>query len=130
MMVGTFNPSPRMQRLVVQYADIWNAFLGYGIASPEAAAAASVVIDEACQRYGRNPASLKRSVAIRVVFPQGQYSTGPAEQPVTGSPEQMAKVPARFADFGIDEVQCGIVPGTVKGVQEFGEVIAHLENRY
>ncbi len=130
IMIGTFNPGPRMQRLVVQYADIWNAFLGYGTASPEAAAAASAVIDDACRRYGRNPASLKRTVAIRVVLPEGEYSSGPGEQPLSGSPEQMAEVLARFGDFGIDEVQCGLVPGTVKGVQAFGEVIAHLANRY
>jgi hypothetical protein len=42
----------------------------------------------------------------------------------------MAEVLARFADFGIHEVQCGVVPGTIKGVQRFGEVIAHLANRY
>jgi alkanesulfonate monooxygenase SsuD/methylene tetrahydromethanopterin reductase-like flavin-dependent oxidoreductase (luciferase family) len=130
IMIGTFSPGPRMQRLVVQYADIWNAFLGYGIASPEAAAAASAVIDDACRRYGRNPASLKRSVAIRVVLAEGEYATGPGEQPLAGSPEQMAEVLARFASSGIDEVQCGIVPGTVKGVQGFGEVIARLANRY
>jgi len=130
IMIGTFNPGPRMQRLVAQYADIWNAFLGYGIASPEAAAAASAVIDDACRRHGRNPASLKRSVAIRVVLPEGEYATGPGEQPLSGSLEQMTEVLARFAEFGIDEVQCGIVPGTVKGVQGFGAIIAHLANRY
>jgi hypothetical protein len=42
----------------------------------------------------------------------------------------MAEVLARFADFGIHEVQCGVVPGTINGVQRFGEVIAHLANRY
>jgi alkanesulfonate monooxygenase SsuD/methylene tetrahydromethanopterin reductase-like flavin-dependent oxidoreductase (luciferase family) len=130
IMIGTFNPGPRMQRLVVQYADIWNVFLGYGIASPEAATAASAVIDDACRRYGRDPASLKRTVAIRVVLPEGEYSSGPGEQPLSGSPEQMAEVLARFADAGMDEVQCAIVPGTVKGVQSFGKVIARLANMY
>jgi alkanesulfonate monooxygenase SsuD/methylene tetrahydromethanopterin reductase-like flavin-dependent oxidoreductase (luciferase family) len=130
IMIGTFSPGPRMQRLVAQYADIWNAFLGYGVASAEAAAAASAVIDDACRRYGRNPASLKRTVAIRIVLPEGDYSTGPGEQPLSGSPEQMAEALARFAEVGIEEVQCGIVPGTVKGVQSFGQVIAHLANRY
>jgi alkanesulfonate monooxygenase SsuD/methylene tetrahydromethanopterin reductase-like flavin-dependent oxidoreductase (luciferase family) len=129
IMIGTFNPGPRMQRLVVQYADIWNAFLGYGVASPEAAAAASAVIDDACQRYGRDPASLERSVAIRVVLPGGDYHAGPGEQPLSGPPEHMAEVLARFAEAGMDEVQCAIVPGTVEGVQHFGEVIARLGER-
>jgi alkanesulfonate monooxygenase SsuD/methylene tetrahydromethanopterin reductase-like flavin-dependent oxidoreductase (luciferase family) len=130
VMIGTFNPGPRMLRLVAQYADIWNAFLGYAVASPEAAAAASAVIDDACLRYGRSPASLKRSVAIRVVLPEGEYATGSGEQPLSGSPEQMAEVLARFAEVGMEEVQCGIVPGTVKGVSAFGAVIARLANRY
>jgi alkanesulfonate monooxygenase SsuD/methylene tetrahydromethanopterin reductase-like flavin-dependent oxidoreductase (luciferase family) len=117
-----------MQRLVVRYADIWNAWLGYGIASPEAAAAASAVIDDACRRYGRDPASLKRTAAIRVVLTDGDYSSGPAEQPLSGSPEHMAEVLARFGDCGIDEVQCAIVPGTVEGIENFGRVIAHMVN--
>jgi alkanesulfonate monooxygenase SsuD/methylene tetrahydromethanopterin reductase-like flavin-dependent oxidoreductase (luciferase family) len=130
IMIGTFIPRPRMQRLVVQYADIWNVFLGYGIASPEAAADASVVIDEACQRYGRDPASLKRTAAIRVVMPGGNYATGVGERPLSGSPEQMAEVIARFADSGMEEIHCAIVPGTVSGVQDFARVIGRFVNRY
>jgi hypothetical protein len=42
----------------------------------------------------------------------------------------MAEVLARFAEVGMEEVQCGIVPGTVKGVSAFGAVIARLANRY
>lgn len=52
-----------------------------------------------------------------VILAEGEYSTGTGEQPLSGLPEHMAEVLARFADSGIDEVQCAIVPGTVRGVQ-------------
>ena len=41
ILIGTLNPKPRMRRIVSQYADIWNGWLGYTDASPEAAEAQS-----------------------------------------------------------------------------------------
>src|SRR5437762_7259244 len=39
ILIGTLNPRPRMCRLVAQYADVWNGWLGYTDAGPESAAA-------------------------------------------------------------------------------------------
>src|SRR5436189_4691097 len=39
ILIGTLNPQSRMRRLVAQYADIWNGWLGYTDASPASAAA-------------------------------------------------------------------------------------------
>src|SRR5260370_33103100 len=39
ILIGTLNPGPRMCRLVAQYADIWNGWVGYTEASAASAGA-------------------------------------------------------------------------------------------
>jgi len=51
-------------RLVAQYADIWNGF-----GDPAAAGAKSRILDEWCQRVGRDPAAIERSVSTRTFDP-------------------------------------------------------------
>ena len=127
IMIGTFIPGPRMQRLVAQFADVWNGALVYGVGWAESIPPLRQVIDDACRTHGREPATLRRTAMIRVVLPGGEYGAGPGERPLTGSPEVMAEELRRFAREGIEEVQCGIVPGTPAGVAAFGEVIGLLE---
>ncbi len=52
-------------RLVAEYADIWNGF-----GDPAAAGAKSRILDEWCQRVGRDPAEIERSVSTRTFDPE------------------------------------------------------------
>jgi hypothetical protein len=45
-----------------------------------------------------------------------------------GSPQEMANALRQFAREGIEEVQCGIIPGTTDGITAFAEVIGLLDN--
>ncbi len=47
-------------RLVAEYADGWNAF-----GPPESFAAKNAVLDQWCEKVGRDPAEVERTVAIR-----------------------------------------------------------------
>jgi len=127
IMIGTFVPGPRMQRLVVQFADIWNGALAYGVGWPQSVAPLRQMIDEACRTHGRDPGTLRRTAMIRVVLPGGNYGAGPGERPLMGSPEEMANALRQFAREGIEEVQCGIIPGTTDGITAFAEVIRLLD---
>jgi probable F420-dependent oxidoreductase len=46
-------------RLVAQHADMWNGF-----GEPDAAAHKSAVLDQWCERIGRNPAEIERSIMV------------------------------------------------------------------
>ena len=54
---------PRMLRLVAQYADIWNAR-----GEPEVAAESGKLLDAACQKVGRDPKTIVRSISPARVF--------------------------------------------------------------
>src|SRR6266446_7809017 len=90
ILIGTLNPRPRMRRIVAQYADIWNGWLGYTRASAEAAAEQWALVEQACRDHGRDPTTLDRTTAVRVAIPGSGYIAAPGEWPLQGSPEEMA----------------------------------------
>jgi alkanesulfonate monooxygenase SsuD/methylene tetrahydromethanopterin reductase-like flavin-dependent oxidoreductase (luciferase family) len=126
LLIGTLNPKPRMRRLVAQYADIWNGWLGYTDASPESAAAQLRVIDEACREHGRDPLTLVATTAVRGAIPGSGYAPRPDERPLSGPPQAMAETLRGHAGLGISEVQVALTMGGVEGVQAFAPVIEEL----
>jgi alkanesulfonate monooxygenase SsuD/methylene tetrahydromethanopterin reductase-like flavin-dependent oxidoreductase (luciferase family) len=126
ILIGTLNPKPRMRRLVVQYADIWNGWLGYTDASPESAAAQLRIIEDACREHGRDPLSPVATTAVRGAMPGSAYVPRPDERPLAGSPPEMAETLCGHARLGISEVQVALTLGGVEGVEAFAPVIEEL----
>ncbi|HZV50435.1 MAG TPA: LLM class flavin-dependent oxidoreductase [Candidatus Dormibacteraeota bacterium] len=126
ILIGTLNPRPRMRRLVVQYADVWNGWLGYTDASPESAAVQLRIIDDACREHGRDPLTLVATTTVRGALPGSGYVPRPDERPLSGSPEEMAETLRGHARLGISEVQVALTMGGVEGVEAFAPVIHEL----
>ena len=126
IMIGTLNPKARMQRLVAQYADIWNGWLGYTDASPESAEKQLRIIDGACREHGRDPNTLVATTAVRGAMPGSGYTPRPDENPLQGSPKQMAETLRGHAKLGVSEVQVALTMGGPQGVRAFAQVIEEL----
>jgi alkanesulfonate monooxygenase SsuD/methylene tetrahydromethanopterin reductase-like flavin-dependent oxidoreductase (luciferase family) len=126
ILIGTLNPRPRMRRIVAQYADVWNGWLGYTDASAEAGQHQSDQILEACGEHGRDPSTLVRTMAVRVNVPGSGYRPAPGERPLAGSPEEMAQVLSAHAALGISQVQVALTMGGREGVRAFEPVIRRL----
>ena len=129
IMIGTLNPKARMQRLVAQYADIWNGWLGYTDASPESAETQLRIIDGACVEHGRDPNSLMATTAVRGAMPGSGYTPRPDENPLQGPPRQMAETLRGHAKLGIAEVQVALTMGGPEGVRAFAPVIEELRTK-
>ena len=128
ILIGTLNPGPRMRRLVAQYADIWNGWLGYTDASAESAATQLRIIDEGCREHGRDPLTLVATTAVRVAIPGSGYTPRPDERPLSGPPDEMAETLRGHARLGIAEVQVALTMGGAEGVHAFAPVIAELRS--
>lgn len=126
ILIGTLNPRPRMRRLVAQYADVWNAWLAYTDASVDSVRAQARLIDEACREHGRDPSSLARTAAVRVLLPGSGYLPGPHERPLAGSPQEMAATLRAYEAEGIGQVQVALTLGGVEGVRAFAPVVEAL----
>jgi len=128
ILIGTLNPRARMRRLVAQYADIWNGWLGYTDARPESAATQLQIIDDACREHGRDPNTLVATTAVRGAMPGSGYTPRPDETPLAGPPREMAETLRGHARLGIAEVQVALTMGGPEGVRAFAAVIEELRS--
>jgi alkanesulfonate monooxygenase SsuD/methylene tetrahydromethanopterin reductase-like flavin-dependent oxidoreductase (luciferase family) len=126
ILIGTLNPRPRMRRIVAQYADIWNGWLGYTDASAEAARVQLEQIARGCREHGRDLSTLSLTTAVRVNIPGSGYVPAPNERPLSGSPQEMADVLRGHAALGIEQVQVALTMGGPEGVRAFAPVIREL----
>jgi alkanesulfonate monooxygenase SsuD/methylene tetrahydromethanopterin reductase-like flavin-dependent oxidoreductase (luciferase family) len=126
ILIGTMNPRPRMRRIAAEYADVWNGWLGYTDASPEAAKAQVELIADACRKHGRDVRTLVLTTAVRVNIPGSGYRPAPGERPLAGTPIEMADVLRGHAALGIKQVHVALTMGGRDGVRAFAPVIRDL----
>ncbi len=82
-------------------------------------------IDAACIRYGRDPATLGRTLGLRVAVLGEQIAGG--VEPLEGTPEQIADALREFARGGVSHVQIWLTPRTLAGIEAFAPVLAELD---
>jgi alkanesulfonate monooxygenase SsuD/methylene tetrahydromethanopterin reductase-like flavin-dependent oxidoreductase (luciferase family) len=117
----------RMLRIGVPHVNAWNTwFSSYGN-DPAGLAPLQANVDRACREAGRDPATLERTAAVLVRFPDGAGRPGASDPPVQGSPEQMADALLGFVAAGIDHVQLVIDPITIDSIKALGRVLEHLD---
>ncbi|MHA0287581.1 LLM class flavin-dependent oxidoreductase [Mycobacterium sp. C3-094] len=101
---------PRMLRLIARHAHEWNQW-----SAPGGFAERSAALDAACEREGRDPATVRRSTQALVMVTDSAEAEAKAKaaakstpQPVVyGPPARIAEAAATWRDEGVDEV---IVP--------------------
>jgi hypothetical protein len=82
-------------------------------------------IDAACAAQGRDPATLGRTVAVRVAL-LGQEVAGGVE-PLAGTPRAIADACRAYARGGVSHLQVWLVPNDLAGVEAFAPVLALLD---
>ncbi|MEP9381935.1 LLM class flavin-dependent oxidoreductase [Nocardioides cheoyonin] len=92
ILVGT--RGPRMLRITARYAEEWNTW-----GDPEQAAARRADLLAACEKVGRDPATLRTSVNALVDL--DGTTTGRAV--ITGSTQQLVDQVGTYAELGFDE---------------------------
>jgi len=103
----------RMLGLTARIADEWNS---WGL--PEGVAERMAVLDAACERHGRDPATIARSTQALVLLTDDTQAAAAFVESVApraamaGTPRQIAETVADYAEVGLDEF---IVPDFVLG---------------
>lgn len=124
IMIGALGTGPRMMRIVAQHADMWNGWLVHSRSWADAVAPLREKVDAACEAYGRDPATLDRSVAIRVAVLDQPEPTG---QAIRGSSEQIADALRDHAAAGINHVQILLTPETPAGIEALAPALELLD---
>lgn len=126
VMVGA--AAPRMLRLCAELADEWNA----GMRTTAALAPMARLLDEACAAVGRDPATIRRSAEAMVeIGAHGEPGDdlevrGSWDDPLRGTPTEIAAGLRRYAALGMDHVQVQLRPNRIESVRAFGPVIEFL----
>lgn len=126
ILIGTLRGLPRMSRLVAGHADIWNCMIAFGDCGIATFHDAWAPIAAACDRHGRDPATLARSATVAVNFTDGPYGVVPTAVPFAGSPRQIADRCAEYAEAGCSHLSVAPHPWNEAGLDRLAEVVALL----
>jgi probable F420-dependent oxidoreductase len=95
LMVG--GDGPRLLAATLPFVDAWNTWFNRFGNRPEGLAPLTARIDEACERAGRDPATLRRSVCLLVEVEggRGERAADPSSPPLPAG-----RLPAALAELG------------------------------
>ena len=115
---------PRMLELTARHADAWN-LAWFGLPDERLAGLRGELAD-ACERVGRDPATLAITVGIVVRYPEaaGAPSEPPTTPGLTGTPAEIAAGLRAHADAGADHLITVLEPSTPETVGLFAEALA------
>lgn len=126
IMIGMLKSGPRMKRLVAQYADIWNCWLASTESHPRAYQEPLEAMIEACEKHGRDPATLERSATVRVC-PTSARPDGWDMKPIGGSVDEMADHIRSFEAVGVTHLTACLWPNNKQSVEAFAPVLEELK---
>jgi probable F420-dependent oxidoreductase len=118
IMVGS--TGARVLAATLPHVDAWNTWYDWYGNTPEGFASGNRTIDEACERAGRDPASVERSACVLVRFPDSGGERPDEPGIATIRPAGAAGALRAFADAGADEVILVLDPITEASIRELG----------
>ena len=128
LLIGAKVPRPRALRLTAQYADYWNTTNAH---TADDVALMRDVVDSACIKAGRDPATLERTAHVLIDLPGSESSQLPpwvrsyrsARVLMGGTPLELAQRLRKLAQAGISHVQLWLEPNTRAGIDAFQPVL-------
>jgi probable F420-dependent oxidoreductase len=126
LMVGS--TGERVLAATLPYVEAWNTWFDWYGNTPEGFAAKVSEIDAACERAGRDPATLERSACVLVELGGGaaERTPEPGVVPLRGSGDEIAAGLDAMATAGADEVIVVCDPITEASVLDLGTVLTIL----
>lgn len=126
ILIGTLQGKPRMSRLTAQYADMWNCMIAFGDCALSTFQHAWEPIRAACEKHGRDPASLAKGATVSVNFSDGPFGILPTAVPFEGSIRQIADRFAAYAEDGATHMSTIPYPWNEHGIDRLAAVIDSL----
>jgi len=129
-MVGS--TGERMLRITLPHVAAWNVWYSRYGNTPELLAPVVERVRRLAGEVGRDPGEVEATAAVMVQFPGGGgRSAGDAARnqevtPVRGTPGEIARTLAGFAEVGAAEIQLVLDPITRETIEACGDVLAAL----
>ena len=120
-MVGSNRP--RMLAITLPHVTWWNSWYTAFDNEPARLPALVRQIEQACHRASRNPATLKKSIAV-YIGTKGKSERRTGGNPWSGTTAEQVEMLRTVAAAGIDEVQGILEPITAESIELYGELVA------
>jgi alkanesulfonate monooxygenase SsuD/methylene tetrahydromethanopterin reductase-like flavin-dependent oxidoreductase (luciferase family) len=119
----------RMLGLVARYADAWNWWTWDETIDEMIDRLVPLMekLDVACEREGRAPETLRRTLDLYSVVPPGLASDPDMKQPLTGDVGQITEALLRLENVGFDEIRCDLTDKTTAGVEAMAPVVQAIK---
>ena len=131
---------PRMMACMAKYADLWNAYYDDTHNRVDGIRRLRPIIDEACKKEARDPATLERTVTVLLAdetadpwwdrLPSSGFLESTPLKPVMGAPEQIAETLLAYHKEGISHIQICLDPTTCQTVESLSTVLEILDKGY
>lgn len=131
ILMGTVKP--RMMALMAKYGDLWNAYYDDTHNKVAGIRRLRPIVDEACRKEGRDPATLERTVTALIADPNADpwWDRLPTEnwvedgplKPLSGPPEAIAEVLLEYHAEGITHLQICLEPTTCETIAALAPVL-------
>jgi len=128
LMIGS--NGPRMLELTLPYVDAWNAWFAWFGNDPEQLRPMLAAVDETCQKVGRDPAEVQRTVAVLVRTSLAEKQVDEADRrgrkstALMGSAQQIADGLNAFGEVGVNHLQLVVDPITAGSIEELAPALA------
>jgi probable F420-dependent oxidoreductase len=125
---------PRMLRIALPHASAWNTWYSDTDNRPAGVPRLREIVDAASLDSGRDPAEIRRTVAVHVRLPggrgrtMGDTTTTDRIVPLEGSPEEFARELRAYAAEGVAEVQAVLDPIDRPSIERFAAVLPLLDD--
>jgi probable F420-dependent oxidoreductase len=125
LMIGS--TGERVLAAALPHVDVWNTWYDWYGNAAEGFATKIREIDEACERAGRDPATLERSACVLVrLGDDAERRDEPGVTPLQGSAEAITAGLRNIAEAGADELILVLDPITEESVRTLGPIVREL----
>jgi alkanesulfonate monooxygenase SsuD/methylene tetrahydromethanopterin reductase-like flavin-dependent oxidoreductase (luciferase family) len=122
LLIGVLGRGPRMKRLVAQYADQWNCWMGFRDNRAPAYVEFRDAMHAACEKHGRDPSTLVKNVTVRIC-PAGEPPWVKGIHPIMGSTTEIADQLNQYAELGVSHINTFLNPNNERGFEALAPVL-------
>jgi probable F420-dependent oxidoreductase len=127
LMIGS--TGARVLAAALPHADVWNTWYDWYGNTADGFATKIREIDDACERAGRDPATLERSACVLVrLGNDAERRDEPGVTPLEGSADAIDAGLRKIADAGADELILVLDPITEESVRALGPIVHGLRS--
>jgi probable F420-dependent oxidoreductase len=127
LMIGS--TGARVLAAALPHVDVWNTWFDWYGNTAEGFASRIGEIDVACERAGRDPASLERSACVLVQLDgSGERRVEAGVTPLRGSDEEVGASLRAIAEAGAHELILVADPITEASIRRLGSIVSGLRN--